>query len=440
MLMWRAIRMPDEQEREGPTDGGNLVRGGLWISAGRLAAVAARFLAGLAVARILGPEGRGNYALLVLIPTLLSQILNLGLGQANTYLLGRRHSPVGQVAANSLLWGTLAGTAVVIGVLAAGKVLRPMLLPNLPLSLIALSCAAVPFALIHFFASYALLGLGQVNKFGILLLVEGVGQLLYLAIFMIAMKWGLAGATLAWTLTAVTCCLLSVAWLARPAWSTLGPNLRTFREALVYGLRIYPAGIMQYLNLRFDQFLVEYFAGAGPLGLYAVAVSVTEATWQIPIAVSTALFSRVSTTTDRQADAITPRVLRFTIAITALEVGILLMFGGLFLRMFFGAAFEAALPALYWLLPGTLLYCVPRVLEGDLAGRGHPLICSLAAAMAVMATIALDLLWIPRRGIVGAAWASSVAYGLNAGILLAAFTRTTGINGWRLLWPQGRSR
>jgi O-antigen/teichoic acid export membrane protein len=417
----------------------SFLQGSAWITTGRLVAVAARFLAGLLVARILGPEGRGQYALLVLVPTTLVLLLHLGIGQANTFLIGRREAPVGQIAANSLLWGSFGGALIVAGFLVVWGVWRPSFLPNLPLSLVALSCAAVPFALVHLFASFSLLGLGQVRRYGILLLIEGIGQVAYLVLFLVIMRWGLAGATLAWTLTAVTHTAVSVAWLLGPVLSTLRPDRELLRQALDYGLRIYPAGIMQHLNLRFDQFLVEYFAGAGPLGLYAVAASLTEATWQIPIAVSTALFSRVSTTNDRQADAVTPKVLRAALALTAMEVIGLLILGRFLLSRLFGPEFEAALPALYWLLPGTLLFAVPRVLEGDLAGRGHPLVASLAMGAAVVVTVVFDLLWIPRRSIVGAAQASSLAYTVNAIVLFVAFMHITGMRWQRLWWQAGRT-
>jgi O-antigen/teichoic acid export membrane protein len=243
---------------------------------------------------------------------------------------------------------------------------------------------------------------------------------------------------LAWSLTIVTITLFSVGWLLRSATSRLRPDRSLLRQALAYGLRIYPAGVMQYLNLRFDQFLVESLAGTSVLGLYAVAVSLTEAAWQVPIAMSMALFSRVSATTDRQADLVTPRVLRLTLIMTLLEVVALFFLGRPLIRLLFGVEFEAALPAFYWLLPGTLLYAVPRVLEGDLAGRGYPSIPSLAVGVAVVLTVVLDLFWIPSWGIVGAARASSVAYAANALILLVAFGQITGI-GWRQLWrPQRR--
>jgi O-antigen/teichoic acid export membrane protein len=411
------------QQRTAVVNSAGLLQGSAWITAGQLFAVAARFLAGLVVARVLGPEGRGQYALVVLVPSLLTMVLSLGLGPAATYLLGRQKVPVGQVAANSLLWGAGGGTTIVLGLLVFWGVAQPPFLPDLSFPLVALSCAAVPFALVHLFISYAFLGLGQAKKFGILLLIEGFGQVVYLILFVIAAQWGLLGATLAWTLTVVTQALFAVAWLGGRVLLSLRPNLQTFREALSYGLRIYPMAVMQYLALRFDQLLVEFFAGTGPLGLYAIAISLAEAALQIPMALSTALFSRVSTSTNLQADLITPRVLRATVILTVLEAGALLVLARPLVQFLFGFEFESAVPALLWLLPGIVLYAVARILAGDLAGRGYPLLCSLAVGISLIATIVLDFAWIPGQGIVGAAWASSVAYGAHAAVLLIGFLR-----------------
>jgi len=414
-------------------DDAKFARDGMWLTAGSIAAAAVRFLVGLVVARVLGPEGRGQYALLVLVPAILVQVLNLGLGQANTFLLGRRHAPAGPIAANSLLVGGIGGTAAVAAFLVVWNGWQPSLAHDMPLPALIASCMVVPFALVHYFASYALLGLGQVKRFAALFFIDAAGQLGFLVVFLIVADGGLLGAVLARSLAVMVCALVAAVWLVRPVRTTLQPSRPLLREALSYGLRLYPSVIMQYMNLRFDQFLVEWLAGAVPLGLYAAVVSVTEAAWQIPAALSMVLFSRVSTTSDRQADITTPRVLRLTVVVAIAECALLLLLGRYLIRFLFGAPFEAGLPALVALLPGTVCYAAGRILEGDLTGRGHPVIPSIATGAALATTIGLDLLWIPSQGIAGAAWASSVAYALYALVLLVAFVRISGV-GWQRLW------
>ncbi len=197
---------------------------------------------------------------------------------------------LGRFAANSLLVGGIGGTAAVAVFLVVWNGWQPSLAHDMPLSTLIAGCMAVPFALAHYFASYALLGLGQVKRFGALFFIDGIGQTGLLGHFPVSGQLGVARCHSGPVTGYMTCALVAVVWLVRPVLATLRPDRPLLRGALSYGLRLYPVAIMQYLNLRFDQFLVEYLAGAVPLGLYAAVVSMTEAAWQIPIALAMALF------------------------------------------------------------------------------------------------------------------------------------------------------
>jgi Na+-driven multidrug efflux pump len=76
------------------------------------------------------------------------------------------------------------------------------------------------------------------------------------------------------------------------------------------------------------------------------------------------------------------------------------------------------------------------VLAGDFIGRGKPNWNTQASAVTLVINVALCLWWIPRAGILGAAWASSVAYALGAGIMLVRFQRVTGLRWREILTPQ----
>jgi O-antigen/teichoic acid export membrane protein len=64
------------------------------------------------------------------------------------------------------------------------------------------------------------------------------------------------------------------------------------------------------------------------------------------------------------------------------------------------------------LLPGVVLLGGGKVLTNEIAGRGYPHYNSINAGLALILTIALDLILIPRYGVLGASLASSVAYTL----------------------------
>jgi O-antigen/teichoic acid export membrane protein len=69
----------------------------------------------------------------------------------------------------------------------------------------------------------------------------------------------------------------------------------------------------------------------------------------------------------------------------------------------------------------------------DLSVRGYPTTKSYTSGVAMLLTVVLDILLIPRWGIIGAAIASSIAYLTAWGIALRIYCRITGYHPWDLL-------
>jgi O-antigen/teichoic acid export membrane protein len=127
-------------------------------------------------------------------------------------------------------------------------------------------------------------------------------------------------------------------------------------------------------------------------------------------------------------DAVTPRVCRVITAALIVLAGLLYVVSDFAIAPIFGGEYAAAILPLKLLLPGTLALGIQQVLYADLAGRGHPQIGTFASLIALAATVALDIMLIPRLGIAGAALASSAAYGMGAAFVLASYIRLTGVS------------
>jgi O-antigen/teichoic acid export membrane protein len=109
----------------------------------------------------------------------------------------------------------------------------------------------------------------------------------------------------------------------------------------------------------------------------------------------------------------------------------------LFLPLVFGERFRPSVAIVWLLLPGTVALSLGRVAASDLSGRGKSGYSSVFSVNALVVTVVLDLLLIPRIGINGAAIASSVAYSTNAVLLLAALRYELKVS-WRTLLLPGR--
>jgi O-antigen/teichoic acid export membrane protein len=82
-------------------------------------------------------------------------------------------------------------------------------------------------------------------------------------------------------------------------------------------------------------------------------------------------------------------------------------------------AFSPSIGPLQVLLPGVVALSIWQLLHQDIAGRGKPILNVYVNLMAVVLNILLNLLLIPKYGITGAAWATSLSY--CSALLGAAF-------------------
>ena len=80
----------------------------------------------------------------------------------------------------------------------------------------------------------------------------------------------------------------------------------------------------------------------------------------------------------------------------------------------FGEEYVEALPAFLWLLPGIIAGAGSRIYANCIAAAGKPEWNMYSSIGVVTINVIGNILLVPKYGIVGAAWATSLAYVLNA--------------------------
>lgn len=379
------------------------------------------------VARALGTEGKGHVALMTQLTTLLMMLLQMGVPAAHTYLTGTRRFDATTLVGNALsltaLTTVLAG-GVLVGLSTAG--LLPFLFPGLPPVLIVLAWLALPLQLLIGFLGGIVQGQQRIIALSALQVLQSVALLLGSAGLLLGLRAGVIGGALAVMLAWALNLSLLVGLLRRsgvsfrPHW-----HRPALRATLNYGLRGYVGTLLQYFNYRLDTFLVNYFIGAAQVGVYSVAVTLAELLWYLPHAVGFVIMPKAASSDARTMNAFTPRVFLITLGLTALGGAGLALVGPWLIRWVFSPTFSGAYPALMWLLPGVVLLGAGKVLTNEIAGRGFPHYNSISSGVSLIATVVLDVVLIPRYGIVGAAQASTVSYSLGFLLALVFYRRVS---------------
>ncbi len=378
-------------------------------------------LGGLLLARVLGPSTRGHLAIVVLWPTVLGSLAIVSLPQAACYFVassdkGRRASVVATATWIAVALGSLVAVTGYLAsplVTAEAGVLRWLrvlfLIQPLAFAAGAWSGSLQALDLLRWNIARSVQPLGY---FLALVALAGLGRLT------------LASASVSLVVSLCAQGAVSGALLARRCQLWQSPERRHCRPLLGYGLRSTTAGAPWILNSRLDQLILSLLVPPALLGNYVVAVSLSQLSLPVSTAVGSVAFPRMAgmkTVAKRrgiQRDALTWAFATAAAVIAPLAIGSAWIIPGVF-----GRGYSSAVQAFWLLAPGAVIYSVNYVAQDLLRGWGRPLDAGIAEAAGALATLVFLVIFVPAWGINGAAIASTIAYGIVAGLLIRALRR-----------------
>jgi O-antigen/teichoic acid export membrane protein len=361
------------------------------------------------VARMLGPEGRGIYAVATTVAAIGVQFGNLGLHASNTYYVAQDRALLSALLSNSLVISFGLGS---LGTVLGGLIFWgwPNLAPvqGLPLMI----CLGwIPFGLAYLLMQNLLLGIHEIrkyNKIDLLSKTGGLGLIILLVMSRLVYVETVLLCTLATVIIGFTWSFLS---LGRNLGRLPLPSLALFWKNLHYGIKAYLAALFSFLVFRINLLMIKYLLGAEQTGYYSIASIIADMMCLFPAVAGTILFPRLSAMASRgEKWSLTKKVAWATgLCMLAGAVGAALLAGPA-IRLLFGEAFLPAVPALIWLLPGVVILSVNICYMNYFAAMGMPMVTVYSPALAVLINILLNLALIPSLGIVGASLAAVAAY------------------------------
>ncbi len=389
-------------------------------------------LAAILAARFLGPKGNGYYTLAVLLASTSIALTNFGITTTTIYHIAKEQHLRSEVMGHLFV----LNSAVAVLATAAGLIIalyfRSLLFPHTPREYLLLGALIIPGIFTYRFFQNVLLGLQDFKKYNLGQIIFSAIHLLLIGIGVMIPKQKIVGAIVAeavsWALGAV----VFIYWskLAIPRWS-FRLNRSLAKRLFTYGFQSYLGNLLAFFNSRSDVFLLNFFQGAGAVGIYSVAVGLAERLWIISQTASTVLFPRVSSSTDpKWQKRFTPLITR-TVLVLVLPVALIIgIFAKPLIVVLYSTKFIDAVLPLQILLFGIVSFSLSRVLAHDIAGRGYPLLNSYTSAISLVVNISLNLLLIPRWGMAGAACAAAASYTSLLISKLVIYQRLSG-NSWK---------
>lgn len=388
------------------------------------------FGAAVLVARALGPDGRGVYALFLLSASIAQTVLSLGIGVSAVYELGRGTMPPARVVANSQHVMLASAAVSALLVLLAGPTVGDTLLDHdTPYWVFVF---AVPVFLNYNVLTTILQGMGRFPAMNAVVLLQPLVLLTLLATGVALADVDTTAALIFWSVATFAATLLALALLrdALPLRELLRIDWPSLSRQVRFGVQGQLGNLVQLLNYRLDQYLVLAFVGTAGVGIYAVSVTATQSVWFVANAVATVLLPRLTAADEAEAARTTPVVCRNTLLLSAIAGLALAAVSPWLVGALFGGAFDSAVVPLLWLLPGTVALAGSKVLASYVFSRGRPLINTGITVIALAVTLAADFALIPVFDVTGAAIASSIAYTAHFALSLVAYRRLSGGSIW----------
>lgn len=368
---------------------------------------------GILLARLLGPAAKGDYYILILVPTTTMVLIQLGLPQAFGFFAARGQT-VGIVTKTIVLTATLS-LAAFLAVIALLPLLREAFLHGIGLEQILFAFLALPLALNATFTTSIVTGRQAVHWYAAVNMACPIASTVLLVLILGGLGPSVNGAIAVYLIASS---IQSIGF-AIGARRVSAVNTRTkpvsYRELFRYGLPFYPGSLTLFFSYRADAYLIAWLMAepSAPLGYYSMAVGLAELVFFFPNAVATLFFPHVAGSSREESDRQVAMVSRVALLVTAAVAVALAPAAVLMIRIVL-PAFVPSLPALLILLPGVVALSATKVVYGYVTGIGMPAVTSYVNIFAFVLNIIANLILIPRFGIVGASTASLVSYSVSS--------------------------
>lgn len=380
-----------------------------------LVASAVFFISGyaihLALGRYLGPEEYGAFGVTLTLMTTVNLLVGSGIPQAASKFIAEGKNKVGSIAPASLRIQLLFAILVfLLYVSSAGIIANILGNPSLS-KYIRLSALAVPFyALCSLYCDGYLNGLRMFAKQSLASVANSLSKVsLAIGLAFIGLK--VNGAILAYVIAAI------IGWLV--AWRCMGHIDRQeggFRWTSLMRFAI-PTSLffmITSLIMSIDLLTVKAISNnSHDAGFYTAATNIARLPYYLSGALALALLPSISMSTSSENHSLTKsyisQSLRYMLIILVPSTLLISATSSSLVSLLYSQRYAEAAAPLSILIFGLALFSIFFVLSHVVMGSNRPGVVFSIAVLVAAIDVALNLMLVPQHGLLGAAWATTVA-------------------------------
>ncbi|MGB7923973.1 MAG: oligosaccharide flippase family protein [Pyrinomonadaceae bacterium] len=397
----------------------------------RVALMALTMLNALLLARILGPQGFGEYFLFLRVVSVLTVVADFGLSQSANAFFGRYEEWRAHLHKIILRFVPLFSACTLgIGALIVWLA-GDTLLPNLPRQLTWMAFAVMPIQLYANIWISMMTGMGRIWQLNLAQLITSTLSLLMTLVFVVALSGGVITAATIYTVAILVQSAMMLAMAlkinsvsTRAEEDEEQPPAALSTEMLHFGLRGYLGSFSYILWTRVPVFMLNYFHGTAAVGIFSVAQQLIDRMLLPVQAVQDASYRKMSRLSSRAARFTMNRYLRLTWWGMWVVVALGVLLAPSVIVLLLGQKYAASAEVCRLLLPGVAFMGAALLLDTYFLNQlRRPGMLSIVAWVNALVSLTLALLFIPAMAERGAALALVFTQILGGAVYFALYVR-----------------
>ena len=365
------------------------------------------FLTSIVVARPLGPESRGAFALIVMLNQYLVTLFQLGMGSVAEMQLAKKEYSLRAVHSFAIFFSIFAGLcAFFLFLLFREWLFRSFLRDSNPWFCFA-AVLIVPLVVYTLLSNKILIGLNEIPMLNFFRLIRSIFNLSGFVILLLVFPLGLTGAMVVWMSETFLFAVLQGLWLLKLSGWKLELSLRIIRESVSFGTKVHFAFLPAAAIMQLDSFVLNYFHGAKSVGLYVIANNAVFRMSLLFNSVLTAAQSSIIGRSRKDSEYLIRMLIRHSVFAASAIAVFFSLTGSYWMLWFYGRAFVPAAVPFAILSFGMIAITVTNFMHVYVIGQlKRPSLSALVNWGSFFLGLVLYFSLVPKFGLLGTAWAS----------------------------------
>lgn len=395
-----------------------------WLMGEKIFRIGISALVGVLVVRHLQPEGFGKLSYAISFVTLFSTLSTLGLDNIIIKHLvndnGARDSYLG-TSFILKLFGSVIGTLASIALIFLTNFDNST---RVLVTIISFTLILQSFNVIDYFFQAHVMA-----KYSVYSLLASVIVSSIFKVMLIILNAPLIYFGFAYTLEAVVLAigLVLMVQLKQHSITQWRFDARVAKSFIKLSLPLIISGAMVTLYMRIDQVMIKNMLGDVQTGLYSSAVNLSEAWYFIPVALVGSFYPALisAKANIKLFEKRTKQLFALLLAVSLPMALVIALFSNLIITILYGETYEPAAEVLKVHIWSGIFVFLGVASSRWLIIEDLQNYSTVVTAIGAVINIGLNFILLPRIGMVGAAWATLIAYAISGsfGYLLFAKTR-----------------